>query len=464
MHSGDVTSASKTAADRAVSLPGALAIAGGLGLLLFYVKAAFEWPIWNPVTRIAFFVSLIALELWGIEQLLASRKRLTRGGRKRRIMLPPQGFAYLTIMTVMFLGSLLGQSNLLMLMFAMMAGPFVLNGWVMIMVLKRTRVVRRAPPSVMAGETVAVELAIENGKRWLSSWLMEVGDHIVRKDEEISARVLFARVPPRGRRAASYRLKLMRRGRYRLGPLLLTTRFPLGLVERSVAFDEPGELVVYPRLGRLTSQWNRERVRAAELTRRHEPRRGAFDDEFHHLREHRWGDNPRSIHWRSSARQGQLMVREFQESREPDLVLLLDLWTPPRPGNEELDRIELAVSFAATVCVEQLRRGYDAVVELRIAGAEFASWSGRSGPVALNALLSTLALAVAGPAGDVRRLFEESAAVRSRGALTMLVTTRARESAAHAELAEALDDRGRGPSPRVIEVGGEGFETLFRWE
>src|SRR5690606_38054331 len=127
----------------------------------------------------------------------------------------------------------------------------------------------------------------------------------------------------------------------------------------------------YPRLGRLAPRWNRERSRAAELARRHEPRRGSFDDEFHHLREHRWGDNPRSIHWRSSARQGQLMVREFQENREPDLVLLLDLWAPPHPADEQQDRVELAVSFAATVCVEQLRRGYDAAVEVRIAGAEF---------------------------------------------------------------------------------------------
>ncbi|MEX0703097.1 MAG: DUF58 domain-containing protein [Planctomycetales bacterium] len=459
-----------SAAERSVSLPGALAVASGCGLLLGYVKFGAALPVWNPLTRTVFFVAIVFLEVWGIGQLArgGGARTAKEGGRRKRrprIMLPVPGMAYIAIMVVMFLGHVLGQSPLLMLVFAMMAGPFVLNGWVMLSMLKRTRVERRAPPFAMAGEAIAVELTVVNDKRWLASWSMEVWDRVVRDGEETRAGVLFARVPPRSRRSEIYRLKLMRRGRYTFGPLELTTRFPMGLVERGVWFDEPAETIVYPRLGRLTSRWRRERLRAAELTRRPQPHRGAFDDEFHHLREHRWGDNPRSIHWRTSARQGELMVREFHESREPDLVLLLDLWLPRRPSDEDLDRVELAVSFAATVCVEQLRRSYDAVLEVRIAGREFSRWSGRQGTAAVESMLKTLALSEAAAAADVGRLIDEATAIRAQAVRTLLVTTRPPGDDAHAPVRDAIEKRGgRGSPPRVIVAAAESLDGLFRWE
>ncbi len=61
-------------------------------------------------------------------------------------------------MIVIFSGSLLGRSNMLMLVFSMMAGPFVVNGWITYSMLKRTAVERVVPERVMAGEPITVEL------------------------------------------------------------------------------------------------------------------------------------------------------------------------------------------------------------------------------------------------------------------------------------------------------------------
>ena len=55
-------------------------------------------------------------------------------------------------MGVMFIGAVIGQSNMLILVFALMAGPFVLNGWATFTMLKRMSVKRLVPPRVMAGE------------------------------------------------------------------------------------------------------------------------------------------------------------------------------------------------------------------------------------------------------------------------------------------------------------------------
>src|SRR5690606_37164541 len=98
-----------------------------------------------------------------------------------------------------------------------------------------------------------------------------------------------------------------------------------GLVERGLVLDVPGQILVSPRLGRLTSRWRHEHQTATELAHERKPRRGAFDDEFHRLREYRTGDSPQSIHWRTSARRNELMVREYHQSRDRHLVVILDL-------------------------------------------------------------------------------------------------------------------------------------------
>ena len=62
--------------------------------------------------------------------------------------------------------------NMLMLVFAMLVGPFVLNGWITFSMLKRMNVVRRAPRRTMAGDPVSVEIELSNEKNLLSAWLM----------------------------------------------------------------------------------------------------------------------------------------------------------------------------------------------------------------------------------------------------------------------------------------------------
>src|SRR5690606_33052987 len=114
-------------------------------------------------------------------------------------------------------------------------------------------------------------------------------------------------------------------------------------------------------------RWHRDAASADELVQRQRPRRGAFPDEFEKLRSFRYGDNPRMIHWRTSARQNSLMVREYHEIRDRDLLVLLDLDADPT-REEELLRVELAVSFAATVCIDQLQRSRQSGMALAAAG------------------------------------------------------------------------------------------------
>ena len=317
----------------------------------------------------------------------------------------------------------------------------------------------------MAGMPTAVEVFVENRKRFTSSWLVTVDDQIQNDEERLEAGVLFARIPHRSTRSAHYQLRLMQRGKYKLGPMKVSTRFPLGLVERSRMFDVHDEIIVHPRLGRLSAVWKRDQLLAHELVHREDRRRGVFDDEFHGIREYRWGDNPRAIHWRTSARRGELMVREFHQSRDQNLILLLDLWQPPRPSVLDLERVELAVSLAGTICVEHMRRAGDSDLFFHADGAALTRWEGRARPRNVDPLLDVLALVAPGTTVDVGRLVGAVAGKRGRGTRTLLLTTRPRAAGAVPGLelaALARNGLEAGGDLKVIPVDEEPLSRFFQ--
>ena len=95
---------------------------------------------------------------------------------------------------------------------------------------------------------------------------MAVRDEIYSKHEKILANVLFARVPPSQERSTPYQLLLTRRGKYTIGSAEITTRFPLGFVERGNLINTEDELIVHPRTGNLAQGWKRKLLSQGETT------------------------------------------------------------------------------------------------------------------------------------------------------------------------------------------------------
>ena len=235
---------------------------------------------------------------------------------------------------------------------------------------------------------------------------------------------MFVRVPARSSRLGQYEICLMQRGRYQFGPIRVSSRFPLGLSERGLEFTGEDELLVLPRLGVLTTTWSQHSQKATELVERQQQRRSAFDDEFHSIREYRKGDNPRAIHWRTSARQNELMVREYRQSRDRNLVLLLDLWQPDNVNAQTIDNVEQAVSFAATICVEQMKQGRNSMVRIVTAGKTVSRWRGAATPGNIESLLRNLAEVQSGTNPDIDQLVQVAISSRSANTQILLITTR----------------------------------------
>lgn len=294
-----------------------------------------------------------------------------RMGIRSRMLLPREGIVYLGIMLIVAVGALTGGSpdtgNILLLVFGMMAGPFVVNGWVVDAMLTRVTVSRHHPLTTQAGVCFGVDVRLRNDKPLLSSRLVEVRDVVQGRDLRAEPTVTFVRVGPKDERFGRYELCIHRRGLYRFGPMRISSRFPLGIGERGHVVEGESELLVHPTIGRLLPGWKRRERDLAESASRANARIGIFDDDFHSIREYRAGDSSRAIHWRSSARHGQIMVKEHQQHREAELIVMLDFVITPE-FTESLQ--EMAVSLAATLCVEQTRQSSAGTYRLLLAGKE----------------------------------------------------------------------------------------------
>ena len=405
----------------------------GIPALIVALVLALGYSSWTVgmtlPSRIMFRAMVVLFGLIGIFQIASSlsptRGTLaTPGFGKHRMVVPVEGIVYLTIMFALFTGAMLTKSNMLLLVFALMAGPFVINGWMTFGMLQSARVARTAPSRAMVGELFNVELVLSNSRPLMSIWIMSVRDTIQHPFEDLAAIVLFARVAPRSSQVGHYQLRLMRRGRYQLGPLLTYSRFPLGLVERSRLFPVSGQVLVYPRIGRLGSAWRRRWLGATELVARPQPQAGVFRDEFHRLREFRTGDNPRDIHWRTSARRGELILREYQQNRDFNLTIILDLWQPASTHGKESELIEKSLSFAATAIIEHGRGCRDAILTLLVAGASTFRWQGQGTSAALESMLDGLALMNAGAARETASLVDDTVHRSSNSTQIVLLTTR----------------------------------------
>jgi hypothetical protein len=276
----------------------------------------------------------------------------------------------------------------------------------------------------MAGEPFSVEITITNAKRLWSSWVLTVTDRVQHTHEQVRPQVLFTRVPARSQRTAHYQARLMHRGKYTLGPIRVTTRFPLGLAERSLILKEAGEMVVFPQLGELSPRWRRQSQHARELVQQSASQRGSYDDEFHRLREYRAGDDPRSIHWRTSARQNELMVREFHQSREDDFTILLDLWIPSKPSVADYQCAEYAISFAATVGYVHCIDARGSQLGISVLGREVDVWQGVAGTFAIHPFLERLALVEAGCAQPLNEFVNNALPLHGESGRFLLITTR----------------------------------------
>ena len=157
-----------------------------------------------------------------------------------------------------------------------------------------------------------------------------------------------------------------RRGVVAVGPARTVRADPLGLVRRELVWTGSTELFVHPRTIAIPSMStgfvrDLEGNTTRDLT--------SSDISFHALREYAAGDERRNIHWKSTAKTGTYMVRQFEETRRSQLVVALSLAEADYASDEEF---EMAVSVAGSLGARAIRDTRDVAVVVSEKTPDFA--------------------------------------------------------------------------------------------
>lgn len=347
-----------------------------------------------------------------------------------RSFLTREGLYYVAVSLALLVAGLYQQVNLILLVFTLTAGPLLASVFGGRSMLRRLSVARRFPPYVFSGDPLVVDYTVENSRRTYASLAIFLEDSLAPVDRVVSGtaggtpRTFFPRIVARGRARGRWECTSPKRGRYRFQDLDLGTRSPFGIVEHRVTLPLPHDLLVYPRVGRLTRRWYQLQRQAIENRGGARHDRSAQQVEYHGLRDYRPGDSPRWIHWRTTARRGALMVKEFEQQNEQDLAILIDPWLPRvKATAEHREAVELAVSFAATVCLETCRNSSRRLV-LGWTGPGAGAWQGLASVKLLHELLEQLAVLRPNSEGGVAELFDAMPPAMLRDALLVVVSTR----------------------------------------
>ena len=149
--------------------------------------------------------------------------------------------------------------------------------------------------------------------------------------------------------------KLTRRGVYAWPGARVGTRDPVALSEPRCAWGAPAELTVWPRPLKLRRLHLSGSSPSARPLRR--ATASAETAEVHGVRPYQPGEGGRRIHWRATARTGQLHVVEWEEEAAADLTILLDVQAALIAGTPGQDSLEMAITSAASVAAFTLENG-----------------------------------------------------------------------------------------------------------
>lgn len=290
------------------------------------------------------------------------------------------------------------------------------------------------PARVQVGTPTRVELVVRN--------LRASRTPVLRLRDPVSGtRGADLLVSPLGRgerTVAAYRLPTERRGLVRIGPLDVVVSDPFGLTNLATVAAPTVEVTVFPHI---------DPIEPLPYTTGHDPLAGArrpnsigrTGEDFYALRPYAVGDDLRRIHWPSSARHDELLVRQNELPWQGRTTVLLDVRKAAHAG----DSLEVAVSAAASIVAATARR-HDLIRLVTTAGSDsdFAPGSDH-----IEAIMEHLAVVPATPSGSLRRAVEMLGRRSNGGAIVVILAEVPDE-----DLRAAATLRSRYGSLTIVQV------------
>ena len=299
-----------------------------------------------------------------------------------RVRITRVGVWYLVVVFVVAVAAINTGNNALFLVLGGTLALLVASGLISRRNLRRLDLELGRVGEVYARRPFSVPIRLVNRDRWMARRYLEIG-------AGAEAEPLIVPFVPR---ASTHRDRLAfcfrRRGNHALPGFRVLSIFPLGLFQKAMRHHRQLEVLVYPEILPLDSDSLFALGRTGEEP---SPKVGQGHD-LYAMRHFRTGDDPRGIHWKRTARTGELIYMEREADEGKRLLILLDNAVAPLTDEAAEERFERLVSEAASAGLEFLERGFEVALSTRTTSVPF----GR-GAMHRRRLLEVLALLPAVP-------------------------------------------------------------------
>lgn len=286
------------------------------------------------------------------------------------------GWIFLVTIFIVVFAAINTSNNLLYMVLSALLAVLLLSGFLSSLNLKHLETELRIPSQCFAGETFPASVRLRNHRRVFPMFSVRIEP--ARHSALPFQSLYFDAIAPRSEATRTSETILARRGRYPLQEVRAVSRFPFGLLSKSLAVDVDAEILCYPEI------LPREQLNMASLDVQGETQRAerGSGHDLHTIRDYLSSDGARHVHWKASAKTGALKTREYAADESPRVILALDRYGTP----EDRERFEHLVSQAASLAFHLIREG----TEVTFISDTWRFTEGSAG-IRLNSILEFLA-------------------------------------------------------------------------
>ena len=241
------------------------------------------------------------------------------------------------------------QFTLVYFVSAVLASILVLSFLFFQLVLINLNCARQIPSAAHEDEVIKVKVTLKN-RSLFANYFIYLSDNfsadLTYKQEK---KILFPHLPRRATIDWTYEGYCFKRGVYWIGPFTLVGSDPLGLFKKYKVINLTSKLTVYPQIFKIQylSPFTKGIVTPRYGSRT--SRRSGDYEEFYGIREYRQEDGLRKIHWPSTAKHNQLIVRHFEQSGVHAVTIVIDLKQESNIGFGKETTLEYAIKIAASL-------------------------------------------------------------------------------------------------------------------
>ncbi len=270
----------------------------------------------------------------------------------RTLQLTREGGGFVFLVFGVGMGAINTGNNLLYLVLAMCCSFIVVSGVLSEYTFKGIKISASLPKTLYAEEPYPLHLSITNTKKWFPSFSLNLifktnlGEHY-----HVDQNLYLFQVPPGATLEKSVMLTATQRGPLKIQQIHLKTSFPFGFFIKIKSVRVSASSLVYPAIREV------ELPAPTDLAEEGEGVIGQRGDDLYSLREFRPGDPMSMVHWKSTAKTGDLRVKEFAQGGFHSFTLFLNILDPETNAQVDFETLENRIIETASLAYHLIRRG-----------------------------------------------------------------------------------------------------------